>query len=520
VKAIILARVSSKEQEDNNSIPSQVRRLNEYAVRFGLDIIDTYQLVESSTKANRTKFNELISRIKSSKEPIALVTDTVDRLQRSFRDSVVLDDIRKQGKLELHFMREGLVINKDSNSSEILRWDMGVMFAKSYVTQLSDNVRRSQDQKLLNGEWLSKAPFGYINIRRGRDESWIEPDANADTVLTMYTWYASGTYSMKLIRTKLAEELGVHKSLSQVNKILKNSFYYGVMQVKGKAIAHRYTPLIGEELFNSAQRTASRFHKQPFKFAGLPYFYRGLITCGTCGCRITPERSKGYIYYHCTQHKGKHGASYVREEELTNQLSLALDAIRPTEQQYNDVLRALKESHHDKISYRTKQHTILKSELTKIETKFERLHDIYLEGDIEKELYVSKQEGLKSQRDSLNRKLGSLGQANSNYYENAQIVMDLVRNASEILKSSEIERRRQIINIVFQNLELHGKELRWKYKKPFDSMALYKNDSTWLGLVVVFQEDMPFISIIVGCMPINLRVLKYHNKLLDFALCL
>jgi site-specific DNA recombinase len=68
-------------------------------------------------------------------------------------------------------MREGLVISKDSNSSEILRWDMGVMFAKSYVTQLSDNVRRSQDQKLLNGEWLSKAPFGYTNIRRGRDES-------------------------------------------------------------------------------------------------------------------------------------------------------------------------------------------------------------------------------------------------------------------------------------------------------------------------------------------------------------
>ena len=26
-------------------------------------------------------------------------------------------------------------------------------------------------------------------------------------------------------------------------------------------------------------------------------------------------------------------------------------------------------------------------------------------------------------------------------------------------------------NIVFQNLELHGRELRWKYKKPFDSMA-------------------------------------------------
>jgi site-specific DNA recombinase len=481
MKAIILARVSSKEQEDNNSIPAQVRRLNDYAVRFGLEIIDTYQLVESSSKANRTKFNELITRIKSSKEPIALVTDTVDRLQRSFRDSVVLDDIRKQGKLELHFMREGLVISKDSNSSEILRWDMGVMFAKSYVTQLSDNVRRSQDEKLKNGEWLSKAPFGYTNIRRGRDESWIEPDANADAVRTMFAWYATGAFSMQRVRVKLAEELGIHKSLSNVDKILKNSFYYGVMKVKGASIAHNYSPLISEEVFASAQRIAGRFNKQPFKFAGLPYFYRGLITCGTCGCRITPERSKGYIYYHCTQHNGKHGASYIREEELTRQFMEALDAIRPTQKQYDDVMSALKLSHEDKVSFQTRQQSTFNAELTKTEKKIERLHDLYLEDDISKEDYHTKQQSLRNQRDSINRKLTSIDKASDTYYENAEITMNLVRNASEILKSSKIERRRQIINIVFQNLELHDDQLRWKYKKPFDTMASYTNHSSWLG---------------------------------------
>ena len=51
----------------------------------------------------------------------------------------------------------------------------------------------------------------------------------------------------------------------------------------------------------------------------------------------------------------------------------------------------------------------------------------------------------------------------------------------EILKNSKIERRRQIINIVFQNLELHVDQLRWKYKKPFDSMASY-NNSSWLRM--------------------------------------
>lgn len=196
MKAIILARVSSKEQEDNNSIPAQTRRLNEYAVRLDLHIIENYQLVESSTKANRTKFTEIIATIRKSKEPIALVTDTIDRLQRDFKESVMLDELRKAGKIELHFVREGLIINQLSNSADILRWDMGVMFAKSYVTQLSDNVKRSQEEKLRNGEWLSSAPFGYKNVRRD-GKAWIEPDANADIVRAMFKLYATGAYSMK-----------------------------------------------------------------------------------------------------------------------------------------------------------------------------------------------------------------------------------------------------------------------------------------------------------------------------------
>ncbi|MDP3444953.1 MAG: recombinase family protein, partial [Ignavibacteria bacterium] len=147
MKAYLLARVSSKEQEDNNSIPAQTRNLLEYSKKHNLAVIDTYQLVESSTKTNRKQFNELIDKINNSIETVALVTDTVDRLQRSFKESVILDEIRKAGKVELHFVRENLIITQNSNSSEILRWDIAVMFAKSYVTQLSDNVKRSTELK-------------------------------------------------------------------------------------------------------------------------------------------------------------------------------------------------------------------------------------------------------------------------------------------------------------------------------------------------------------------------------------
>ena len=103
-------------------------------------------------------------QIRKSKEIIALVADTIDRVQRSFKESVVLEELRKKGKVEIHFMREGLVLNVKSNSAQILCWDMGVMFARSYVLQLSDNVKRSKEQAVKIGNWIGLAPIGYIHV--------------------------------------------------------------------------------------------------------------------------------------------------------------------------------------------------------------------------------------------------------------------------------------------------------------------------------------------------------------------
>ena len=105
-----------------------------------------------------------------------------------------------------------------------------------------------------------------------------------------------------------------------IDKVLKNPFYYGIMLVKGKEYPHRYPPIITQALFEQVQQVKDGFNKKRYKYAGMPYIYRGLLRCGECGLAITPEKHKGYVYYHCTQYKGKHGAKWLREEEITEQL--------------------------------------------------------------------------------------------------------------------------------------------------------------------------------------------------------
>src|SRR3989338_3164279 len=102
MKTILLARVSTREQEEGLSIDSQMRRLLEYAERKGFSNPQQIAITESSTKETRTKFEQIIETIKKSKEPIVLIADTIDRVQRSWRESVILDSFRREGKIEIH----------------------------------------------------------------------------------------------------------------------------------------------------------------------------------------------------------------------------------------------------------------------------------------------------------------------------------------------------------------------------------------------------------------------------------
>jgi hypothetical protein len=121
------------------------------------------------------------------------------------------------------------------------------------------------------------------------------------------------------------------------------------MRVKGQLYPHKYDTIISYELFQEAEAVRNGYQVKRHRWAGLPYKYRGLIRCGKCDCRITFEKKKGkYVYGHCTQAKGKHGASYVLEDELTTQLAKVFKSIQIPAYAYEQVSEALRASHEDK----------------------------------------------------------------------------------------------------------------------------------------------------------------------------
>lgn len=485
MKALLLARVSSKEQEEGQSIPAQERRLREYAERKGLIVEEVFKITESSTKNTRKEFEKILERICKSREIIALVADTIDRVQRSFKESVVLDNLRKDGKVEIHFMREGLVLNLRSNSSDILRWDMGVMFARSYVLQLSDNIKRSKEQAAKRGVWMGLAPTGYMHVTNDKGEKTIVPDPDrAPFIRKLFEMYATGNHSLQTLkeaaiqmglRTKKGEPLAI----SQINKILKKPFYCGMMDTKYGIVEHCYEPLISQALFQQVQDVINGFHKKPHKTAIKPFIFKGLITCSTCGCVVTPEIHKGrYVYYSCTNAKKICKRVYVKEKELVKTLSEYLDQIALSEEQIASVTKYLKEIHESENQFHEESLTALQKERDKIQKRLSQIYDDKLDGLIDEKLYLEKVREYKKRQIEIAEEMKNHEKADQNFYITANMVMNLAARAREIFESSEVDEKRELVNLVFQNLKLEGKKMLTEVREPFSTMIGYKDCPT------------------------------------------
>lgn len=502
MKTIILARVSTEEQlKDGQSIPAQLAKAREYCERKELEITSEYQFDESSTKDQREKFEKVLEEIRKSKETIALVVETIDRLQRSFKESVILDELRKQDKVELHFLRESLVISKSSNSADLIRWDMGVMFARSYVLQLSDNVKRTVEQKIASGEWYGKAPVGYKNITLESGKKWITTDPQKkDLIKKMFDLYANDSFSMEMIRevTKkdrliygITSKNGVSKG--QIDKILKNPFYYGEMNAKGRFVPHKYEPIISKETFDRVQEIKQSHHKKSFKFAGKELLFRGLISCAECGCAIsfdkkekhykTTNRKVSYIFGRCTNYHKVHKKDEVpkiAERELIEQISKALKEMTIPQKTLEYLKIEMNKSHENKKAFHENAMANLRREHAKIQTKVETMYEDRLEGRITPETYDTKVQEMKEKQVQIIKEMEQHERADKNYYIQLGRLLELASRSHELFVRSKLDKKRRLLQSLLSNLTLSGKKLSISWQEPYNVIFEHARRSQWL----------------------------------------
>lgn len=486
MKAVILTRVSSKEQEDGHSLAAQNTRLIEYAKRRNLDVIKSYQIIESSTHGKRKDFMEMLDFCKKQKETIAIIADAVDRIQRSFKESVLLDDLVRKEKIELHFYRENMIIGKNANSTDIMRWDFAVMGAKSYVLQLSENVKRSIEYKIRNGEMSGAAPTGYVNYRDSNNKSQLKPhELYAPIVKHLFEVYSLGHSSLKelkIISDKkgLKSRNGKPMTTSSLYSMLNNPFYYGIMRSKGQLVLHIYPPIISKELWNRCQEVRLGTNKKPFKYSDKPFLYRGMLQCANTGKICTNELKKGqFSYVICYDENGKR--KYIPEEDINDQIVDVLKTISFPQDYLDEYRLHLKNSKASEIEYRNKEVGALKTSHTKIVDRIDRLLNMFIDGDLDKETYQNKKNEYQIERNHLETKIKAHSNADDGFNDLICELLAIAQNAWDIFDlSKNIELKRILLKMLFRTLEIKEGKLGYALAFPFSEMQNLSTFPNWL----------------------------------------
>ena len=107
-----------------------------------------------------------------------LICEKTDRLTRSRRDAVVIDEwVRDSSDREVHFAKENFILSRDSRANEKFIWGIKVEVAQYYINNLSEEVRKGQKEKIEQGWLPTKPPLGYKTIgEKGRKTHVIDEE--------------------------------------------------------------------------------------------------------------------------------------------------------------------------------------------------------------------------------------------------------------------------------------------------------------------------------------------------------
>lgn len=435
MRYIIYARKST-EDEDRQvlSIEAQLVELREFAAKEKLEIVASFQEAKTAKEPGRMKFAEILGMLEKGKAD-GIISWHPDRLARNSVDG---------GKI-IYFVDRGLIQSLkfptfwfEPTPQGLFMLNIAFGQSKYFVDNLRENVKRGLRQKIRNGVWPGWTPVGYLNNPKTR---MIDIDkSKALKVKKLFEFYATGSQTFLSLanwceQKNLRGNLGKKIAISNVQKILTNPFYIGLMRWKGEIFEGHHEPLISKKLFDKCQEVMAKRGKvqevRKHNFAFL-----GLLKCASCGASITAEIQKGHNYYRCTKKKGlcqeKH---YLREEALTEQIKNFLQKVSLSNQDTEKVLAALDNEQDKAREDAQAEVSLLKEQLSRVEAKLQKLLDIYLADALSTEEYAAKKQGLVSEKVSLTEKITDFEQKGLSWLEPAREFVKSLNQAANLLSS-------------------------------------------------------------------------------------
>jgi len=381
-KVALYVRVSTEEQKKYGlSVDAQITELKDYATANGCEVYKIYNDAGISARKKYTKRPALLEMIEDANKGCfdEILITKLDRFFRSVGDYyAVMDKINVPWR----------AIQEDYEtvtSAGVFKVNIMLSVAQSEADRTSERVKNTFAYKAAKGDYVGSAAIGYKKV----NNKLIIDEKTKDGVTAFFREYLRSFSKVKAVQA--AKEHGVSLTACRAQYMLKSPTY------AGNANGYKCEAYITQE--EHAQINNFRHIKQPRKNEPYCYLFVGMCKCDKCGRTLSAKHrtyngvkgSKRYVWY-------EHDASSEYENKCEH--------IYLTE----STLEAFLIAHFDGLVDRQIETVKIKNNIVttaskalqgKLESKLQRLTELYAEGDITKDDY-------KKQRDEVKAKLAQI----------------------------------------------------------------------------------------------------------------
>ena len=496
LRYVLYARKSTTdESHQEHSIPDQLRYCREFAERNNLHILaEITEKQSAKTAGKRPLFRQMLKDIRAGKYD-GVIAWHPDRLCRNMLEAgEIIDMLDNWDIVDLKFCQHQFA----NNASGKMMLGMMFVFSKQYSDALKERVQRGIDTNVERGVSNGARKWGYSrNTRTGQ----YEPDENWDIIKQGWEMRLDGISYREICEFFKREQvqrvspntgrIDKMKSKTSVEKIFKDTFYYGVLNQAGNEIHlaehYDFKPMITEEQYIQAQalgykevRKRNLINAKPGHIF-LPL--RGMVICDVCKHPMTPgrhmprDKSGRILYYECRNKHCTRKQKGVMAGEVFDQIYDILDRMQFDEPAYKEYIEQLssitdeklEELHHE---IRSKK-AIIGNNNKEIDQEGDKLAKTTSEALIKRcnarirELELENNQ-LEAECDELQAKIKSPEKLKLSQQE----FVNLMKSLGDKMRSADIIQKDKIARKVFVNLYLDDqKRLTYLCNEPFDSVV-------------------------------------------------
>ena len=414
----------------------------------------------------------MMSKVHESKEPVGLLAWHPDRLARNSVDGGLIIYSIDIGKIvSLRFPTFWF----EPTPQGLFMLQVAFGQSKYYSDNLSENVKRGIRQKLRRGEWPGLAPLGYVNNPKTRT---IEPEPTKSRCVTKaFEEFSQGRHTLQSLGLRLSfwgvvSRSGKPLCKATIKTMLTNKVYLGLIVHNNETYEGGFPAIVSSSTFEKVQvvlknRARPRHSKKHHNFP-----FTGLLTCGECGAAITAQYAHGhggtYRYYRCTKRLGSCSQSYLREDLLAEQLKNEISKVALSEDWKELMLTQVEVWGKANIQSSQSNAQNLEIKIKETETKLDRLVNAFLDGSIEKEVYLAKKDELIQTKVDLNKRKSDFGRRGNNWIEPLKNWILTAHQAEKLTTTNEFEEIKTMIEKIGTNRRLLSKQVHISLRPPWD----------------------------------------------------